>query len=807
MTKNSSQTLIICPPTMKQRAIEIESSYTDFQNIKIMSTNELKENLFFSYNKEALIFMCETYNFQMSFAKDLIKYLYYINANATYEHQKLIFLQEIKENLTNNNLLKENTLFKTYLKKVHVSFRYFVNDTAEVNWLMNEVSKYTTVSNDSITTLEYKNINTIYEFNTLEEECIYLFDSFAKLIDEGVNPENIILLNPTADSIFTLDRISKFYNIAIDLPKKTKLCYTLICKEFIDLAKSSSIEYALNIIKEKYNNDVQSIKIVNKILNIVNEYSYLSNFEKYKKYIINDLKEAKISENKITNAIQTNTLDSYIYRDNDYVFIMNANYGVIDTIYKDDGYLSDELKTIISMPTSKILNEEEKQFILNKISKLNLPVVTYHLSTPFTIAFPSFLNDYISKKYIIKNPTVDLDCSYSKINDIYSLIKKEELKHFDEEYNYLNKNLREYIKGFNPSYTPIDKEKIYKYYLANRNHLRLSYSSMNIYYQCPFRFYLEKILKLDDFESSFAIKIGNIFHDVLSQIYRNDFNLDDSYEKACNKYEFTVKELFLLKKLKSELAFDISVIKEHHATSTSFTNQKFEKKIILELEKRNDLSLSFEGIIDKAMYYEKDDKNYLSIVDYKTGEAEINLENIENGVGMQLPTYLYLANKSDLFKGYKFAGFYLQPILANELPGDPKKTRDDLRKEYLKLVGYSIKDPAILSQFDNTYVSSKYIKSMSYPKSRNDFGAYAKVMDEQQMQNLVDLVDKKINNAFDSILNADFKINPYINKKNEKEGCKYCKYSDICYKNFSKEVLNDGRSQMDRESETSNQEN
>ena len=116
MTKNSSQTLIICPPTMKQRAIEIESSYTEFQNIKIMSTNELKENLFFSYNKEALIFMCETYNFQMSFAKDLIKYLYYINANATYEHQKLIFLQEIKENLTNNNLLKENTLFKTYLK-------------------------------------------------------------------------------------------------------------------------------------------------------------------------------------------------------------------------------------------------------------------------------------------------------------------------------------------------------------------------------------------------------------------------------------------------------------------------------------------------------------------------------------------------------------------------------------------------------------------------------------------------------------------------------------------------------------------
>ena len=48
------------------------------------------------------------------------------------------------------------------------------------------------------------------------------------------------------------------------------------------------------------------------------------------------------------------------------------------------------------------------------------------------------------------------------------------------------------------------------------------------------------------------------------------------------------------------------------------------------------------------------------------------------------------------------------------------------------------------------------------------------------MDNLVKLVDKKIDEAIEKIEKRDFEINPkVIDKKN---GCDFCPYKDICYK-------------------------
>ena len=74
---NNKKTLIICPPSMKQTAIEVESSLDTFNNVKIMSTSELKDNIFFSYSLPALIYICENYNYPMTFTKKLMPYFYY----------------------------------------------------------------------------------------------------------------------------------------------------------------------------------------------------------------------------------------------------------------------------------------------------------------------------------------------------------------------------------------------------------------------------------------------------------------------------------------------------------------------------------------------------------------------------------------------------------------------------------------------------------------------------------------------------------------------------------------------------------
>ncbi|MBO7677695.1 MAG: PD-(D/E)XK nuclease family protein, partial [Erysipelotrichaceae bacterium] len=48
---------------------------------------------------------------------------------------------------------------------------------------------------------------------------------------------------------------------------------------------------------------------------------------------------------------------------------------------------------------------------------------------------------------------------------------------------------------------------------------------------------------------------------------------------------------------------------------------------------------TFTGKIDKLIY---DDKN-MAIIDYKTGSSDISLDDIEYGLSMQLPIYVYLS--------------------------------------------------------------------------------------------------------------------------------------------------------------------
>ena len=50
------------------------------------------------------------------------------------------------------------------------------------------------------------------------------------------------------------------------------------------------------------------------------------------------------------------------------------------------------------------------------------------------------------------------------------------------------------------------------------------------------------------------------------------------------------------------------------------------------------------------------------------------------------------------------------------------------------------------------------------------------------MDKLEELVDKKIDNARDMILDADFEIDPKV-MKFKNISCEYCKFKDICYMN------------------------
>lgn len=437
----------------------------------------------------------------------------------------------------------------------------------------------------------------------------------------------------------------------------------------------------------------------------------------------------------------------------------------IPKIYKDIDYLNDNLKEKLGLYTSLEKNKLEKEKILNNLKNINNLIITYKDIDPYKSYYPSNLIESLNID-IIQNISI-----INKTSNIYNKIKLVNqldlmLKYgtkFKETSTLLNTYQDIQYLTYNNKFTGINNKL---------DKITLSYTSLNNYYHCSFRYYIDSILKLNIYEDTFKIYIGNLFHYILSKIFLDDFNFENEFLNFTKTREFTKKELFYLNILKEELIKIIEVIKYQHSLS-GLTSLKLENEIVLK-----DNNYTFKGIIDKIMFKEKDNNTYLSLIDYKTGIPKTSINNLIYGIDMQLPIYVYLIKKSNIFLNPKIIGFYLQQIL-HEKKLEDKKNIDELYKNNLKLNGYSINDSYLVNMFDESYENSEMIKGMKI--TSKGFSHYTKVLTESEIDNLVNIVDLKIKEAFKEISNFNFSINPKV-IDGENIGCSFCKYKDLCFK-------------------------
>ena len=188
----------------------------------------------------------------------------------------------------------------------------------------------------------------------------------------------------------------------------------------------------------------------------------------------------------------------------------------------------------------------------------------------------------------------------------------------------------------------------------------------------------------------------------------------------------------------------------------------FEKEI--KIEKGNNLSITFKGFVDKIIYKEEQGKKIAVLIDYKTGNTDIDLGYIKYGIKLQLPVYLYLVNEE--LKDVSFAGFYLQKLIN-------KDNKD------LKLEGYSNSNVHILSMFDKSYENSNLVKGLKV-KQDGSFYKSSKVLNDNEINKIIELTNESINNSIKNIEDAKFSINP--KKSDDFNSCVYCPFNDLCFK-------------------------
>lgn len=760
--------VLVIPNTIKKQVLLKLNEFENIFNIKIMSLEELINSITFKYSEESIYYLIKKYDMNYDVALMYLNNIKYVN-DINVSSNKIEKLKNIKNELDENNLLiYDKNIFGLLKEKEVVIYGYDYID----NYSLKMLKK---IDNYKIIKKEYSNFNhDVYEFNNIEDELYFVLTNIIHLIKKGVNINNIKLCNVTSEYENDLKRMFNIFNIPINIKNNKSIKSSLIFKDFIKSLKNNEIEESIDFIINKYDTSVSNNKyIVDQIIKILNTYNFVKEKDILINILINEFKKIYIKNDEYENAVNIVDLKDNVFNDNDFVFLLGFNMGNIPIIYKDEDYLSDNEKDLLGLEMSYKKNSIEKKVVINNIKSIKNLFITYKNKTNFMEYMPSLLIDELNLN-VIKN--IDKKYNYSlKYNDLLLYKKIDDLIKYGTKDSvidilYANKEKDNYLK-YDNKFKGIDKLKFNN---SLNGKLLLSYSSIDNYNRCAFRYYLNNILKITEFEETFAQNIGTIFHDILSKAFSDDFNFDKEFDEKMSQIIFTNKELFFMKKLKDELKFVIDTIKKQNKFN-SLDKSLYENKVYI--NKDGNIKLTFMGIIDKLLYKEEDNKTYLVIIDYKTGVLHTNLNNTIYGIDMQLPVYLYLA-KDGLFKNAEVIGFYLQKILNNEVVKDSKKTYISQKEESLKLNGYTVDRTDLISKFDFSYTDSEVIKSLKFGKT--GFYAYSKILSEEKIDKLINIVKNNIDDAFSNILSANFDINPKRIGKNN-VGCAFCKYKDICF--------------------------
>ncbi len=361
--------------------------------------------------------------------------------------------------------------------------------------------------------------------------------------------------------------------------------------------------------------------------------------------------------------------------------------------------------------------------------------------------------------------------------------------------------------------------------------LKASVSRLELFNRCPFAHYARYGLKLKErrLYSFTSPDIGEFFHASLHDfaLMLRERGLDwgslsedeikSLVEEVGNQVAPRLQSAILLSKpryrfithkLKKTLRRAASILKEH-ARRGVFTPIALEADFgkgdfpgpQMALEDGD--SLMLQGRIDRIDAGRIDGRLYLRIIDYKSRETDLSLDNIYYGLNLQLLTYLDVAlqgaeiligagqTESGTEEALSPAGFLYFPVVEPLLKKDRPLTEDELNKERIgavKIHGYLLSDPHVLEAMDCELKNgSSDLLNIKLKKDGN-FTAHSKVLNPRQFELLRRHLHHLFRTSGNAMMDGDISVSPY--QKGQGTACTYCEYKTFCQ--FDPELKKDG---------------
>ena len=339
------------------------------------------------------------------------------------------------------------------------------------------------------------------------------------------------------------------------------------------------------------------------------------------------------------------------------------------------------------------------------------------------------------------------------------------------------------------------------------NNMFLSASRIEDYYNCSFRYFCKFGLNARPLMKAQLdpMQTGTAIHYVLEMIIKekgsralselskeevvilvNNALSDYLNNKMGNSEEFTARFKYQFMRLSKMIVFVVWRLCEEFSQS-DFEAKAFELKIgstdggdevdSKEITLDNGGSIRIRGAVDRVDTFEKDGRRYVRVVDYKSGKKEFLMNDIINGLNLQMFIYLFtLAESQSQYSGISSGVLYMHSA-RRVISVDKNKTSEVSKEEDkdFKMRGVVLNDEEneIAKHMEHD------LKGRFIPVSNKNGSLSGNIVSAAQLGAISKKVDEMIKQMGNSLHSGMISQNPVF-AKNHMHTCEYCDYRDVC---------------------------
>lgn len=343
--------------------------------------------------------------------------------------------------------------------------------------------------------------------------------------------------------------------------------------------------------------------------------------------------------------------------------------------------------------------------------------------------------------------------------------------------------------------------------------LESSVSRLETYAACAYSHFLQYGLSLKErqafgFET---VDLGNVFHGVLEifaqKLEESDYNWFNfpadfgtktvamAVESMAAEYGDTIlyssaRNEYAIGRIERILNRTVSTI-QYQLQKGTFTPESYELSFayVSDFDSVN-IALSEEekirlrGRIDRIDTCEDENRIYVKVVDYKSGNHHFDLVAMYYGLQLQLVLYMNAAlemeKKKNPDKEVVPAALLYYHVADPAIEVKEELDTEELNAkliESLRTNGIINGNEQIVHRLDTQLEQSSDVIPVERKKD-GSFSARSSVLSGEELQTISSYVNKKVKEIGKEILAGDIEVNPYAS--GSREACTYCSYQNIC---------------------------